>query len=78
VPARVCGGRDGATTGDIGRPQSAVGKIPEVDKMTVIAILVLVGVALYAGKRWSDSMAENAQLKAQVRFLKRRLTITDL
>jgi hypothetical protein len=36
-------------------------------------IACLAGVALYLAKRWNDSKAENAGLRAQVASLKRQL-----
>ena len=41
--------------------------------MTTALMAVLGIVALYLGKRWSDSNAENVQLRAQLAALKRQL-----
>lgn len=45
--------------------------------MTTVLIASLTAVALYLGKRWSDTSAENTQLRAQVASLKRQLARRD-
>lgn len=45
--------------------------------MTMVFIASLVVIALYLGKRWSDTSAENTQLRAQVATLKRQLARRD-
>jgi hypothetical protein len=45
--------------------------------ITTALIAALVGIALYLGKRWSDSSAENSQLREQVASLKRQLARRD-
>lgn len=40
--------------------------------MTVVSIVLLVG-AGFLGRRWLDARAENAQLRAQIAVLKRRI-----
>jgi hypothetical protein len=41
--------------------------------MTTVLIAALAALALYLGKRWLDTTAENTQLRAQVASLKRQL-----
>ena len=45
--------------------------------MSTVFIAVLVVLALYLGKRWSDANVENVQLRAQVAQLKRQLARRD-
>jgi len=45
----------------------------EGDMMTTVLIATLTAIALYLAKRWSDSSAENSQLRSQVASLKRQL-----
>jgi len=41
--------------------------------MTTVLIATLTAIALYLAKRWSDSSAENSQLRSQVASLKRQI-----
>jgi hypothetical protein len=43
----------------------------------MVFIASLMVIALYLGKRWSDTSAENTQLRAQVASLKRQLARRD-
>ena len=45
--------------------------------MTTALIAALAAICLYLGKRWSDSSAENSQLREQVASLKRQLARRD-
>jgi type II secretory pathway pseudopilin PulG len=45
--------------------------------MTAVLIASLIAIALYLAKRWSDTSAENSQLRAQVASLKRQLSRRD-
>jgi hypothetical protein len=45
--------------------------------MITALIAALTLIALYCGKRWADSSAENTQLRAQVASLKRQLARRD-
>lgn len=45
--------------------------------MTTVFIASLITLALYLAKRWSDTSAENSQLRAQVASLKRQLSRRD-
>ena len=45
--------------------------------MTTILIGALAIIAVYLGKRWSDTNVENTQLRAQVATLKRQLARRD-
>jgi type II secretory pathway pseudopilin PulG len=45
--------------------------------MTTVFIASLIAIALYLAKRWSDTSAENSELRAQVASLKRQLSRRD-
>jgi type II secretory pathway pseudopilin PulG len=45
--------------------------------MTTVLIASLITTALYLAKRWSDTSAENSQLRTQVASLKRQLSRRD-
>jgi hypothetical protein len=45
--------------------------------MTTVIIAALAIIALYLGKRWSDTNVENTQLRAQVASLKKQLARRD-
>jgi type II secretory pathway pseudopilin PulG len=45
--------------------------------MTTVLIASLIATALYLAKRWSDTSAENSQLRTQVASLKRQLSRRD-
>lgn len=45
--------------------------------MTTVLIATITAMALYFAKRWSDTSAENSQLRAQVASLKRQLARRD-
>ncbi len=45
--------------------------------MTMMLVAFLMAVAAFLGKRWSDSSAENTQLRAHVAQLKRQLARRD-
>jgi hypothetical protein len=43
--------------------------------VNIVIIAVLTGVAMYVGKKWLDTRAENAELRTTIAFLKRRLKL---
>ena len=49
----------------------------KVINMTTALIASLIAIALYLAKRWSDTSAENSQLRAQVVSLKKQLSRRD-
>jgi hypothetical protein len=61
----------------IHRAHSIVRQAAKVIVMTTVLIASLIAIALYLAKRWSDTSAENSQLRTQVASLKRQLSRRD-